>query len=172
MVEESVVDLLEVRTWSLDLVQALWKLGLFPKDRLPEVAVEALGRGESEAVWLPLARFDRMSLDGIDETFDKVLGQSPNIRLDLRECILKVAKEFSKLISAGKVSPREGVRLIDRHVYYKTAPPEDYLGPLSYWASEFDVADSEDRRRLCESGIKDAAASILRLNRPPEKPVC
>ena|SRR5471030_2205456 len=136
------------------------------RENLPEVAIEAM-RGENDAVWLPLASYDKHSLEGVDQTFEAILRQLSGRLLNMSECVHLGAKELSKLIVSGKVTAREGARLISSDIYHKVTPPEQYLGPFVYWADEYDEAQDQDRRSLCEKGPIDAANCVLQLNGIP-----
>ena len=143
------------------MVEALWRLNLFPKERLPEVAAQALVAGNQSSAWLDLASYDAISTQGIDRAFElamTTLGKPP---MELREAAIHISRYVAREIFEGRIHPREGAGLILDHIYYKVDPPDERLGPFCYWADEFDEAGDKIRRQLCEAGIIEASRTLL-----------
>ena len=145
----------------MDLVAAKWSLGLLPSDALPRLATDALEAGLDTPALRLVAGELHPTLDETGALFDEALDELGVDVPDRSRAALIVAKEYATQIADGTVSPYEGARQIwQLHVDIEGLLE---LGPFAYWASEWQEADTRDRRDFCETAIRIAASNLLTL---------
>ncbi len=71
------------------------------------------------------------------------------------------ARKIAHDIRSGTLGLYEGGRRIwwECHLYL---PPDDHkLDPFTYWASEYEEAEDDERKALCETGLRAAVEALL-----------
>jgi hypothetical protein len=146
----------------LNIVAAKWALGLIPGEALPRIATDALEAGLDTPSLRLLAGEMRTTLGETGPIFDEALDELGVPVPDRSRAALVVAREYATQISDGTVSPYEGAReIFALHADLLGSTLE--LGPFAYWVSEWQEADTSDRREYCDTAIRAAAHALLRL---------
>jgi hypothetical protein len=144
---------------SWDTVAAKWVLGLIPSEALPRIATDALEAGLDSPPLRQLAGELHPTLAEAGPLFEEILDQVGVGIPDRSQAGLILAKAYAAHITDGTLSPYEGARQIWRIQLDVEGLMFD-LGSFVYWASEWQDADSQPRRQLCEAAIRTAALDL------------
>jgi len=80
------------------------------------------------------------------------------------EALRATARTHAAQILSGEVTPAEGARSMWTDVFYHLELGDHCVDQFVYWADAIDDADTEDRRRFCESAIIRVAREFLTRN--------
>ena len=80
------------------------------------------------------------------------------------DALKAVARTHAAEIVSGKVTPATGARAIWIDVFYHLDPEDHCVDQFVYWADAIEDAESNERRRFCESAIIRIANEFLRDN--------
>ena len=90
------------RPYEFGLVQAMWTLGKFPRELLPDVAAEAMVGGYDGPAVLALASFHPPLLDGIEKSVELAFQEMGLLPLGRLQAAVKVARYLARRVVAGK----------------------------------------------------------------------
>lgn len=108
----------------LDLVEARWRLGVFPPEGLPEVARQLAAEGHEGVATKALSELDRPTRSSASSLFDDVLDELGRERMAFDTAALLVARDIARRIVDGHLSPREGAHAIAWEVWDKAREVE------------------------------------------------
>lgn len=134
---------------SIDVVEALWRLDLYPAEGLPAVAEWALAEGfdgPSLRALAELRRPTRTSVGGLFEEALRELGRDP--MSEERAC-QTAARGLAARILDGRLKPREGAEMLVRDVWDRCRL--ERLAVFVRLAEEHDRRP--DLREVIEEGI-------------------
>ena len=80
------------------------------------------------------------------------------------DALKAVARTHAARIVSGEVSPAVGARSIWTDVFYHLELGDHCVDQFVYWADAIDDADTDERRRFCESAIVRIAREFLETN--------
>lgn len=80
------------------------------------------------------------------------------------DALKAVARTHAARIVSGEVTPAAGARSMWTDVFYHLELGDHCVDLFVYWADAIDDADTEERRRFCESAIVRIAEDFLRAN--------
>lgn len=102
---------------SLDTVEALWRLGLYPPEGLPAVAERALADGHDGPSFRALAGLHRPSRLAVSALFDEALREMGREPMSEEDACIVAARALAARILHGRVSPREGAEMLVRDIW-------------------------------------------------------
>jgi hypothetical protein len=80
------------------------------------------------------------------------------------DALKAVARTHAARIVSGEISPADGARAIWIDVFYHLEEGDHCVDQFVYWADAIEDADTDERRRFCESAIVRIAEEFLRTN--------
>jgi len=120
----------------MNLVQALWVLGLLGAERLPEVAIDALEEGIDSPALRMLAGLVKNEIPEAATIFSRALKELGFPELSRRDAVRVYAIAVSEQILNGKISPLDGAnKLWDASIRVKD-PDFHELDTFIYAAGE------------------------------------
>lgn len=146
-----------MRRMDIGLVEAMWRLGRFPPEGLPEVAAAALEAGHDGPSLRALAELrepTRLAVGSLFEGAIREMGREP---MGNDEAGIIVARDLARRILSGDLGPREGAERIVRDVWDRCR--------LERLAVFLRLAEEHDRRpehrEVVEEGIAREARRLL-----------
>lgn len=147
------------KPYDLDMVAALWVLGDFPPERMPDVAAEAMVMGFDTPHVLNLASFAAARLDGIGDAVADAFADMGRPLPSQDEAGLRVARVLARAMLAGELSELEWARCVHdlspstdtmHHVVSMLWLEEDYGPNVAAWRREVlalarDLLDSDTK---------------------------
>ena len=97
---------------NIELAHALWQIGKFPVERLPDVAIQALEKGFDGPALRELAGLQKLTERDLGNLFELALKEVGRLPMSKREAGLIVAKNIAQEIINGNIEPYEGARRI------------------------------------------------------------
>ena len=101
-----------VHNMKIELAQALRQIGKLAAETLPDVAIQALGRGFDGPALRELAGLQRPTEQDIGNLFERALKEVGCLPISKREAGLIVANDIAQDIINGNIEPYEGARRI------------------------------------------------------------
>jgi hypothetical protein len=144
----------------LTLIASKWALGRIPSEVLQQIDADLLEAGRDTPSLRRLAGECRPTFGDIGPLFEQILDELGVAIPDKSHAGLVLAKAYAAQIMDGSLSAYDGACQIWRiEVEVEGLTPE--LGPFVYWASEWQEADSPERRKECENGIRAATLELV-----------
>jgi hypothetical protein len=75
--------------------------------------------------------------------------------------IIRTAQRYAADIVSGTVSPYDGARRIWKACQLRLPKGDHRLDPFVYWASEYEDTSDDERRALCDKGLRNAATLLI-----------
>lgn len=151
---------MQTKLGSLDLVASKWVLGRISSEALPQIAADLLEAGLDTPSLRRLAGEMRATLGETGLLFEEILDELGVAIPDRSRAGRVLARTYAAQITEGSMAAYDGARQIWQiQIEVEGLTPE--LGPFVYWASEWQEANSPERRRECETGIRAAAFEFV-----------
>jgi len=146
-------------TMTIELAQALYRLGRLPPDTLGALGVELLtsgidSPGVRELAWLS----ESATWAEVGKLFDRVLEELGKAPISERAAAYVVAEVAARDIVAGRTTPYEGAARIAYTSWHAAGMPDELTG-FYFWADEWE--DHPEYRDACEQDIRREAQLFL-----------
>lgn len=142
----------------LDLVEARWRLGVFPPEGLPDVARRIVADGRDGVALRALAELDRPTRSAAGSLFEDALDELGRERMSHDAAALIVARDLARRIVSGQLTPREGADKIAWEVWDQARE----LDQLGVFVTLLDKREREkDHRELVDEAILREARRLL-----------
>lgn len=139
----------------LQEAQALWTLGLLPREAMPSVAVDTLERGFDHPALRALAGLTKAEFDEAAALFEKSLvglGMQPIPKM---EALRVYTRWMSRRILAQEITPYDGASLIASAALQVDEGRTHEVDPFIYAADEYEDRP-EDRDFFAKAILEEA----------------
>ncbi len=148
-----------IKIFDLERAEMLQMLGILSKEKLLQMAKDAVTGGCDDPAVTQLSMFALNEVDEINAQFEKIKIQCDKEAMSMLSALRLYAKEISTLILSGAISPREGANMLWRAQINSRMETFHELDGFIYAASEMD--DRPEDSVLFEEGILKEAKRVI-----------
>jgi len=143
----------------LERVVAMNMLGIISTSELPKMATNAISNGCNDYSVIQLSKCDPRDLKKINLLFNEIKSKHKKEAMTMLQALKFYAKEISKLIISGEISPQEGANMLWRAQISSELDEFHDLDGFIYAASEMD--DRPEDEAIFKSGILKEAQRVI-----------